>query len=470
MKKFLALLLVVSFTMGTKVKADEGMWLLNLIAKLNYQEMQANGLQLTPEQLYSINNASLKDAIVSLGGFCTGEIISSEGLMLTNHHCGFDAIRTHSTVENDYLTDGFWAMNRAEEKANEGLYVRILVSMEDVTARVMEGMEEGMTEAQRAEKAQEIGEAISAEATEGNDHKALVQSMFHNNEYYLFIYEEYRDVRLVGAPPSAVGKYGGDTDNWMWPRHTGDFSMFRIYTDAEGKSAEFAEGNIPFKPKHHLPVSLDGVQEGDFTMIFGFPGSTDRYLSSAGVQQAIDKYNPSVVEIRELKLAKMREEMSKSDAVRIQLASNYAQTANYWKYYIGQTEQLKNNKVYNKKKAIEEEFTKWMRKDTEMQVKYNETLGLLEGAYQESDATVVSDVYLMEAGLIGPQSTIYAWRTHRLLTSYFEVMEGVKPAQKATKDKAAKEQIAKDAEAQMERIVAAIKGQSEVGKQVMGDV
>lgn len=461
MKKFFALLLVVSFSFGTKVKADEGMWLLNLISKLNYQDMQANGLQLTPEQLYSINNASLKDAIVSLGGFCTGEIISSEGLMLTNHHCGYDAIRTHSTVEDDYLTNGFWAKNRAEEKPNEGLYVRILVSMEDVTGRVMEGLTDDMTEAQRQQKAEEIGQAIAAEATEGNDHKALVQSMFHNNEFYLFIYEEYRDVRLVGAPPSAVGKYGGDTDNWMWPRHTGDFSMFRIYTDAEGKSADFAEGNVPFKPKHHLPVSLDGVKDGDFTMVFGFPGSTDRYLSSFGVKQAIDKYNPTVVEIRDQKLAVMRAEMAKSDAVRLALASNYAQTANYWKYYIGQTEQLKNNKVYDKKKAIEKDFSNWMTQDTERQVKYKETLELLEGAYAESDATVRSDVYLMEAGLIGPQSTIYAWRTHRLLKAYFETADGVKAAQKATKDKAEKEKIAQDANEKMAQIAAAIKAQSE---------
>jgi len=330
--------MVCTLTLGTQVKADEGMWLLSLISQLNYQDMQSKGLQLTPEQLYSVNNSSLKDAIVSMGGFCTGEIISDQGLMLTNHHCGYDAIRTHSTVENDYLTDGFWAMTKSDERPNEGLTARILVRMEDVTDRIMAELTDEMSEAERQELAQQIGATIAAEATEGTELKALVRNFFHGNEYYLFVYEEYRDVRLVGAPPSSIGKFGGDTDNWMWPRHTGDFSMFRIYTAEDGSPADYSEANVPLKPKHHLPVSLDGVKENDFTMIFGFPGSTDRYLCAAGVQQAIDKYNPSVVEIRDLKLAKMREEMSKSDATRILLASNYAQTANYWKYYIGQTE------------------------------------------------------------------------------------------------------------------------------------
>ena len=461
MKKFLALLLVLSFTVGTKVKADEGMWLLSLISKLNYQEMQANGLKLTPEQLYSINNASLKDAIVSLGGFCTGEIISDQGLMLTNHHCGFDAIRTHSTVENDYLTDGFWAMDKSEEKPNEGLTARILVRMEDVTERVLAELTDDMTEAERQAKAKEIGEMITEEAAKGTDHKALVKSFFHSNEYYLFIYQEYRDVRLVGAPPSAVGKYGGDTDNWMWPRHTGDFSMFRIYTGADGAPADYSAENIPLAPKHHLPVSLNGVKEGDFTMIFGFPGSTDRYLSSFGVQQAVDKYNPAVVEIRDVKLAIMRKTMAADDATRLLLASNYAQTANYWKYYIGQTEQLKNNHVFDKKAAIEKDFTNWIKADGERQLIYGETLELLKNAYAESDATVVSDVYLMEAGLIGPQSTIYAWRMNNALAAYFEIQEGIKPAQKATKDKEEKAQIATDAQAKLDRIVEAIKAQSE---------
>ena len=224
-----------------------------LIKRLNLADMQANGLNLTAEEFYDINNASIKDAIVSLGGFCTGEIISDQGLMLTNHHCGYDAIRSHSTVENDYLTDGFWAMTREEERTNPGLTAAILVRMEDVTDKVLAELTDDMTEAQRAAKAREVGAALAKEATEGTKHNAYVRSFFHNNEYYLFVFNTYKDVRLVGAPPSSVGKYGGDTDNWMWPRHTGDFSMFRIYADAEGNPADVSADNVPLTPKHHLP-------------------------------------------------------------------------------------------------------------------------------------------------------------------------------------------------------------------------
>lgn len=461
MKKILAIFMVGALTLGTKVKADEGMWLLNLISQLNYADMQAKGLKLTPEQLYSINNASLKDAIVSLGGFCTGEIISGEGLMLTNHHCGFDAIRTHSTVENDYLTDGFWAMNRAEEKQNDGLYVRILLRMEDVTDKVMAEMTDDMSETERAAVAKKIGEAIAEEATKGTKNKGLVKNFFHGNEYYLFIYEQFDDVRLVGAPPSSVGKYGGDTDNWMWPRHTGDFSMFRIYTAPDGSSAAYAEENVPLNPRHHLPVSVDGVKDGDFTMVFGFPGSTDRYLSSHGVQQAIDKYNPTTVEIRDLKLATMRTYMDADDATRILLASNYAQTANYWKYYIGQTEQLKNNHVFDKKKAIEDEFDIWIREDDSRKEVYGETLELLAKGYAATDPTVVSGRYLFEAGIVGPQSTVYAWRMDRLINMYFETKNGIKAAQKEAETDEEKEKIASEAATKMERIIGAAQAQTE---------
>jgi len=461
MKKILAIFLVGALSLGTKVKADEGMWLLSLISQLNYADMQAKGLKLTPEQLYSINNASMKDAIVSLGGFCTGEIISGEGLMLTNHHCGFDAIRTHSTVENDYLTDGFWAMNRAEEKSNDGLYVRILLRMEDVTDKVMAEMTDEMSETERAAAAKKIGAALAEEATKGTKNKGLVKNFFHGNEYYLFIYEQFDDVRLVGAPPSSVGKYGGDTDNWMWPRHTGDFSMFRIYTAPDGSSAAYAEENIPLNPRHHLPVSIDGVKDGDFTMVFGFPGSTDRYLSSHGVQQAIDKYNPTTVEIRDLKLATMRTYMEADDATRILLASNYAQTANYWKYYIGQTEQLKNNGVYDKKKAIEDEFISWVNADAARKATYGETLDLLAKGYASTDPTVVSGRYLFEAGMIGPQSTVYAWRMDRIMGMYFETKNGIKAAQKAAETDEEKEKVASDAATKMERLLGAAQAQTE---------
>ncbi len=407
----LALALILTSTLAT---AHEGMWLPMLIKRLNYAEMQANGLNLTAEEIYDINNASIKDAIVSLGGFCTGEIISSQGLMLTNHHCGYDAIRSHSTVENDYLTDGFWAMTREEERTNPGLTAAILVRMEDVTDQVLAAMTDEMTEAQRAAKAKEIGDALAAEATEGTKHNAYVRSFFHGNEYYLFVYNTYKDVRLVGAPPSSVGKYGGDTDNWMWPRHTGDFSMFRIYADAEGNPADVSADNVPLTPKHHLPVSLNGVKEGDFTMVFGFPGSTDRFLTSTGIEQAINLYNPTVVEIRDRKLAIMKKAMDADDAVRIALASNYAQTANYWKYFIGQTEQLKKNRVKAKKEAIEATYLEWANADPS-RAEYAGALDLLNEAYAATDVTVKGGVYLMEAGIRGVSLPLYAWRMSRQL-------------------------------------------------------
>jgi len=407
----LALALILSSTIAT---AHEGMWLPMLIKRLNYADMQANGLNLTAEELYDINNASLKDAIVSLGGFCTGEIISNQGLMLTNHHCGYDAIRSHSTVENDYLTDGFWAMTREEERKNPGLTAAILVRMEDVTDKVLAELTDDMTETERAAKAKEIGDALAKEATEGTKHNAYVRSFFHNNEFYLFVFNTYKDVRLVGAPPSSVGKYGGDTDNWMWPRHTGDFSMFRIYADADGNPADVSADNVPLTPKHHLPVSLNGVKEGDFTMVFGFPGSTDRFLTSTGIEQAINLYNPTVVEIRDRKLAIMKKAMDADDVVRIALASNYASTANYWKYFIGQTEQLKKNRVKAKKEGIEARYMEWAQADPS-RAEYAGALDLLNEAYAATDETVKGGVYLMEAGIRGASLPLYAWRLSRML-------------------------------------------------------
>jgi hypothetical protein len=334
--------------------------------------------------------------------------------MLTNHHCGYDAIRSHSTVENDYLTDGFWAMTRDEERRNPGLTAAILVRMEDVTDKVKAELTEDMSEAKRAAKAKEIGDALAKEATDGTVHNAYVRSFFHNNEYYLFVFNTYKDVRLVGAPPSSIGKYGGDTDNWMWPRHTGDFSMFRIYADEEGNPSEVMDSNVPLTPKHHLPVSVSGVKEGDFSMVFGFPGSTDRFLTSTGIEQAINLYNPTVVEIRAQKLAIMKKAMDADDAVRIALASNYASTANYWKYYIGQTEQLKKNRVKEKKEAIEATYLAWANAD-ESRAEYAGALDLLDEAYAATDATVKGQVYLMEGGIRGASLPLFAWRLNRML-------------------------------------------------------
>ncbi len=422
MKKILAFFMALALSLPAV--ANEGMWLPLLLGR-NYEDMKAHGLQLTPEQLYAINQPSIKDAIVSFGGFCTGEIISKNGLILTNHHCGFEAIQTHSSVDKDYLTDGFWAKSYSEELPNEGLFVRFLVRMEDVSQRINKELNNNMTAAERSKKIAELSKEIQKEAIKDTKYEANVKSFYHGNEFYLFVYEVFNDVRLVGAPPSSVGKFGGDTDNWMWPRQTGDFSMFRVYTDKDGKSAEYSEDNIPMVPKHHLPISLDGVKEGDFTMIFGYPGSTDRYLSSYGVQQAIDKYNPTVVKIRSEKLDIMNRYMAADDLTRIQYASKHARVSNYWKYFIGQTEQLTKNKVGQKKEAIENDFRKWVNSNPANAEKYGEALSLLEESYMESDDYVASDVYVLEAGLTGSDLPLFAFRFNSLVSRSLSTKEAM---------------------------------------------
>ena len=406
--------------------AHEGMWLPMFIKRLNYVDMQKEGLHLTAEELYSINNSSLKDAIVSLGGFCTAEVISSNGLMLTNHHCAYDAIQNHSTVENDYLSDGFWARSFAEEKPNEGLTAAFLVRMEDVTSRVLENVRADMSETDRANAIREAYKTIVEEAEKGNNYNANVKSFFRGNEFYLFVYETFEDVRLVGAPPSSVGKFGGDTDNWMWPRHTGDFSLLRVYSNKEGKPAPYSEENIPLKPKHHLPISLDGVKEGDFAMIFGYPGSTDRYLTSFGVKQELDLHQPTVVEIRDEKLRIMKESMDSDPALRIMYSSKYAQVANYWKYYIGQQEQLKRNKVHQKKQKIEADLTSWMEANADAKAKYGEALSLIEEGYKAKEGSVKANTYLLEAGLTGCDAILFGFRFQRMVAGVLKTGDEAK--------------------------------------------
>lgn len=448
MRKLFILLLLPIF-----VSAHEGMWLPHLIKQLNYADMQGLGLQLTPEQLYSVNNSSLKDAIVSFGGFCTGEIISKQGLVLTNHHCGYDAIRSHSTVENDILTNGFWAKNLKEEKANPNLYVSFLVRIEDVTGEIMKELNSNMSEDDRAAKVREIAASLQKKAIEGTHYTAQVKEYFKGNEYYLLVYEVFNDVRLVGAPPSSVGKFGGDTDNWMWPRHTGDFAVFRVYSGKDGKPAAQSEENIPMKPRHFLPISLDGVKEGDYTMIFGYPGSTDRFLSSAGVKQAIEKVGPSVVNVREQKLAILRKHMNASDAVRLAYASNYARTANYWKYFIGQTKQLKNNGVFDKKKEIENNFVKWAAGSPERADKYGSVVNDLNETYKVKDDYAAAEMYAREALLIGADVFLYSFRNQNLLKEVVSLTE-------ANKKLKSGEEFEKNA-ARLERIKAAVVANAE---------
>ncbi|MCK4569772.1 MAG: S46 family peptidase, partial [Bacteroidales bacterium] len=341
---------------------DEGIWLPMFVDRLNYVDMQKMGLQLTAEEIYSINNSSLKDAIVGLSGggvggfFCTGEIVSDKGLLFTNHHCGYNKIQSHSTIEHDYLRDGFWAMSLEEELLNEGLAATFLVRMEDVTDSIIPFLSDTLSEAERSAKVKKIRNRLAKKAEDDGKYAARVSSFFGGNEYYLFVYTVYKDVRLVGAPPSSIGKYGGDTDNWMWPRHTGDFSIFRIYTGPEGESAKYAEENIPLKPAHYLPISVDGFKEGDFAMIWGYPGGTERYITSFGIKYKLDAFLPTLIEIFDAQLQAWKTHMDADQAVRIQYASKYAGLANAWKLFLGQTRGLKRLKVFEKKQKIEDAF------------------------------------------------------------------------------------------------------------------
>jgi len=382
MKHIVTFIIVINLILLQSLKADEGMWLPLLLGK-NYTDMQKLGLKLTPDQLYDINKSSLKDAIVMLdGGGCTGEIISSEGLILTNHHCGYGNIQAHSSVEHDYLTDGFWAMSKDEELMNPDKTVSFLIRIEDVTSQVLEKVTGSMSENDRKTTINGAISKIEAEAVNGTDYDASVSSMFNGNEFYLYVYETYYDVRLVGAPPSSVGKFGGDTDNWMWPRHTGDFSLFRVYCGQDGKPAKYSKDNVPLKAKYYLPISLKGYSRNDFAMIWGFPGSTDRYLSSFGIENAISQINPVTVKLRDIKMKIMKEYMDNSDKIRIQYADKYAYLGNFWKKDLEEMKALKRLKVADKKRAVEDEFSSWVKADPQRIEKYGTVINDIALAYK----------------------------------------------------------------------------------------
>jgi hypothetical protein len=414
------------------VKADEGMWLPMLLGEATYKNMVECGIKLTPEQIYNANNSSLKDAIVALGGgFCTGEIISDQGLMMTNHHCGFGTIQANSSTENDYLTDGFWAMTKEQEiPADFGVW--FLNNISDVTDQVLEGVKDGMDEGERNSIIRKNMSSLKTTASEGknkDDFAVQVKSFYYGNLYYMFTYNIFNDVRLVGAPPSSIGKFGGDTDNWMWPRHTGDFTMFRVYADKENKPSSYSQDNKPLKPKHSLPISIAGVQDGDYAMIMGYPGSTDRFLTSWGVKQAVDVEQPARVKIRGIKLDIMDQEMSKSQKVRIQYASKYARVSNYWKYFIGQSEQLVKNKVFDKKQKIENSFSAWY-KSNGLDKTYSESLPLIENALKNSSKYTIPKVYFQEA-VVGSELILFMLRNLSPRTPLFKALnsgEGVEDA------------------------------------------
>lgn len=390
-KQIIALTFLSTLLFSGFAKADEGMWLPFLLGR-NYEDMKKHGLNLTQDEIYSINNASLKDAIVSFGGFCTAEVISKKGLLLTNHHCGYDAIADASSEENNHLDNGFWAKNHKEEIAIPGLTATFVISIADVTEQIVKNLTDDMTEEERAIKIREISAELTKEATEGTNYKSFVRDFFEGNEFYIFVTETYQDVRLAGTPPESIGKFGHDSDNWMYPRHTGDFAMFRIYSGLDNKPAAYSEENVPYTPKHSLPVSIKGYEEGDYAMVFGFPGSTDRYLSSFGVEQAVNIEQPKRVEIRRKKLDIMKKYMNESTEVRLNYSSKHAQVANYWKYFIGQSEQLKNNNVADKKRELETRFNAFAKENTE----YASIMNTIENIYKLTDKQVYADVYQSE--------------------------------------------------------------------------
>lgn len=394
---------------------DEGMWLPMLIKDYNYEEMKRLGCKLTPEQIYSVNNSSLKDAIVQLGGFCTAEIISDEGLILTNHHCGYDAIASQSTEEHNYLKDGFWAKNKGEELNIPGLTVTFLKSMAEVSDRIfdLEKDENGNPDymAIQQEKAK-----IEAEYSEDGKYTVEVKEMFDGNAFYVFVYEVYRDIRMVGAPPSSIGKFGGDTDNWMWPRHTGDFSMFRIYAGTSNEPADFSESNKPFQPKHSLPVSLKGIEDGDFTMVMGYPGSTDRYLTSYEVQNLQKVEAPALVSLFEKRLDIMRSVMDRSETLEIENASSYASMSNAYKYYKGQLRGLNKFDLVGTKKIYENGLTSWINEDSDRKAKYGDMFSRFEKAFSSSDQ-LDTDVSVVNIAGFAPDFVaglgISLWRIQR---------------------------------------------------------
>ncbi len=375
MKKITLSLLLALLSFGA-LRADEGMWLPSLIGE-RIKDMQSKGFELTAEDIYSVNQAALKDAIVLFGRGCTGELVSNEGLLLTNHHCGYGQIQYHSSVEHDYLTNGFWAMNRSEELPNPGLTVSFLVRMEDVTARVEAG-----------EKAADI----VAEASENGKYSASVESLYYNNKYYLFVYQVYRDIRLVGAPPSSIGKFGGDTDNWMWPRHTGDFSIFRIYAGKDNQPADYSAENVPYQPKRHFAISTKGAKEGDFTFVYGFPGSTREYVTSDFVDYTLNYSNPAKIRLRTKRLDIISEAQSKDVATRIMYASKHANIANAWKKWQGESLGLARRNTVAKKQTYEARFEEWAAGG-----EYEGVLGSLHEKYAQLLPYAVARDYYNEA-------------------------------------------------------------------------
>jgi len=402
MRKY-SIALILSLSLAFRAAADEGMWLPLLLGQQVYNDMAKKGLKLTKDQLYNINKASLKDAIVIFGGGCTGEIVSNQGLIFTNHHCGYGVIAGASSIDHNYLRDGFYAKNKGEEIPGGTLSVQFLLRIDDVTALVMDSLK-NLSGAARLSRQAEVLNNINARLSDtAKAIETRVTSLFKGNQFLAYVYQRYRDVRLVGAPPEALGKFGGDTDNWEWPRHTADYSIFRVYTAADGSPARYSPNNVPMKPKWSLPVSLKGVKENDFSMIWGYPGSTNRYESSLGVKLSTDINNPTLVKLRDMRLKYMFEEMKKDPAIKLQLASDYAGIANYWKFYDGETKQLLKYDVYGQKQKAEAAFIKWAAGKPEYQNIFTD----LEAAYAAWRPYALHRQYVIE-GIAGSPLLAYA--------------------------------------------------------------
>ena len=390
-----------------------GMWIPSLLEGMNEQEMHALGSTLTAEDIYSINNSSLKDAIGHFNGGCTSEVISSKGLILTNHHCGFSQIQSHSSLENDYLKNGFWAMSFEEELPNEGLYIEFIVRIEDVTSQVLNGVTDEMIEKDKQSLITKNSNAIQKITSKEAWQATKVKSFYKGNQYFLFVTERFEDIRLVGAPPSSIGKYGSDTDNWVWPRHTGDFSMFRIYADKNNRPAKYSKDNVPYTPKHYLPVSLDGISEQDFTLVFGFPGRTDEYLPSVALEHITQEYNPSNIAIREAALKVIDANMKAKDEVRIKYASKQARIANYWKKWIGENLGIEKSNAIKLRRDFEKEFQSRL-KSQDLEHKYGTILSEFEALYKDFATTNIKRRNFIEVFIVNNELMQMMYRIYQM--------------------------------------------------------
>lgn len=428
MKKFL-ITITLAFVLFVRSFADEGMWLPLLLGQQVYNDMVKKGLKLTSEQLYSMNKASIKDAIIIFGGGCTGEIVSPKGLIFTNHHCGYDVIASASTMDHNYLRDGFYAKNMGEEIPASGLSVRFLLKINDVTARVLDSLK-GLDGAERAQRQSRVIANLNKEFSDASKNiEASVSSLFKGNQFLVFVYQRYKDIRLVGAPPESIGKYGGDTDNWEWPRHTGDFSVFRVYTDKDGNPADYSAENIPMKPKWFLPVSIKGFKDGDYAMTYGYPGSTNRYETSYGVKHKVDIDNPTLVRLRDVRLKHMFEEMKKDPAVKLQLASDFAGIANYWKFYDGESKQLIKYDVFGQKKKAEEKFIAWAKGKKE----YESIFSDWEKAYDAWRPYSKHRMYINE-GIFGSPLIAFAASLQQIENALVQQGKSASDVKKAVED------------------------------------